>query len=387
MATHTHHRHPPQKMKITSHGEVNRTFLLAVVIFVLVILTVTMLFFVQPVGKAITTGAGNSLDVKLEGNTLIVSANTIAEINGLYLELSSETTGFTLCDTAADVIVGSAAPALAQVWEFVESSCKNNIFNLGLATINDANFKTGPIEIARLTVAKTLPQPELKIRLNKIDVYETTGGADLFTSMDDTAAFTFSTTATGVVTPSTSSSSSSCSSGSGSGGFSCKRVWDCGDWSPCVDGKQVRSCVDKNGCSPTKIIRNKSYAVYVFGPEMPAATQICTGGTTTAQPTTPYVPPPYVQPIVEKPTPSAWEQYAVYILGIPAALLLIAAFALIGMHYFRPHHQYNYDELKRWIQEERTKGESENDIRKVLNSKTGWTKEEVDKIFKALGSR
>ena len=120
---------------------------------------------------------------------------------------------------------------------------------------------------------------------------------------------------------------------------------------------------------------------------MPAATQICTGGTTTAQPTTPYVPPPYVQPIVEKPTPSAWEQYAVYILGIPAALLLIAAFALIGMHYFRPHHQYNYDELKRWIQEERTKGESENDIRKVLNSKTGWTKEEVDKIFKALGSR
>ncbi len=86
-------------------------------------------------------------------------------------------------------------------------------------------------------------------------------------------------------------------------GEECVEDWECSEWSACVDGKQTRSCEDKNDCGTRE--------------DLPALEQTCGEQPPTTPPTT-------------TPTTGAsgFAKYRYYIIGGVIVVLIILYFVL-----------------------------------------------------------
>ncbi|GEM_PF-6736152 len=172
-------RHPPQKIAGQTKGTV-----FIVVILSVVILLVLFLFGRQFVGKAYSVG-GNSLDLVLtDPNTITFTGQLQSRANGLYFELSSPTPGVDVCS-----FVFRSSPS---AWTSLENTrCTSNRFIFGTATLDpDGSTQVGVVTLGTLQIQNTPDQ--FSLRLEPVDVYETSTGRDLFPQGE---TFTFRRTA------------------------------------------------------------------------------------------------------------------------------------------------------------------------------------------------
>ena len=160
----------------------------------------------------------------------------------------------------------------------------------------------------------------------------------------------------------------------------CPESWICSAWNDCTNGEQMRSCQDERKCGTvaSKPVESKGCNEVVPAYVPPQQTY---------QPPPQQYQPPVAAPVVQKPQEvSFWDEYKSWILGIPMGLLFVVILVLSVLHFTNRGQQitYNYDELKDWMKKERTAGTSDDDIRLILAQNTGWTKEEVEKMFASL---
>lgn len=153
----------------------------------------------------------------------------------------------------------------------------------------------------------------------------------------------------------------------------CVESWTCSLWSECQNGMQRRTCIDEHKCGTAA--------------RKPALKKLCEQLTAPGpQPfqISPQIPPPKLEPQVQLPA-SFWDKYKFYLIGIPLALILLAAVILLAVHFLKPGKKaYNFDELRGWIRKERQMGTSDQDIKKILSEQTGWSHEEITKAFSEL---
>ena len=147
----------------------------------------------------------------------------------------------------------------------------------------------------------------------------------------------------------------------------CRSSWVCTEWNDCKNNFQVRSCTDINNCE-TPLFK-------------PTEQQSC--GTTIVQP--PQV--PRQQPIVTPVEESFFSKYGAFIWGGLLLLILLAAL-ILAILYFKNRRKvaYNVGELKQWIAKEKAAGTSKEDIKNILEEKTGWDEEELVNVFKELNN-
>ena len=151
----------------------------------------------------------------------------------------------------------------------------------------------------------------------------------------------------------------------------CQESWICSEWSECQAGSQSRSCYDEHSCETTDYQPELQKGCEVFFPPGPEPDKIYS----------PPAPPPAVElGFFQK----FWDNYAIYIIGLLAAVVL-AAIILLVIHYFKPKKvAYNINELKQWVRKEKEMGTSDEKIRAILKQNTGWTDEEIDMAFESL---
>ena len=165
----------------------------------------------------------------------------------------------------------------------------------------------------------------------------------------------------------------------------CSESWQCSGWSSCVGGKNTRKCTDERKCGTvvSKPVESKGCAEVVpeyVSPQQTYQPPVQQQYTPLVQQTTP--------PVEQKPDPTLWEQYKEWIIGLPMVILFITILIITVLHFTKKHPQvtFNYDELKDWVKKERGTGTSDVDIELILEQNTGWTKEEVEKIFAEMAA-
>jgi len=164
----------------------------------------------------------------------------------------------------------------------------------------------------------------------------------------------------------------------------CSESWECSAWSGCVMGKNTRMCTDGRKCGTVASKPVESKGCQEVVPEyVPPPQQ-------TYQPPMQqqYQPLQVTPPVVQKPEPTVWEKYKEWIVGLPMLLLFITILIITVLHFTKkqPQVTFNYDELKDWIKKERDAGTTDMDIELILAQNTGWTKEEVEKIFSEMAA-
>jgi hypothetical protein len=154
----------------------------------------------------------------------------------------------------------------------------------------------------------------------------------------------------------------------------CKESWFCSLWNDCSNGIQKRTCVDDHSCGTTfkkPLLQKNCNQVTIPGPQ--------------PQQIQPDLPPPPIEPQLQQPSVSFWNQYKTYLIGIPSVLIFIVVLILVVVHFVHPHRKaYNFDELKTWIMEEKKMGTSDEGVRSILGQNTGWTDQEINKAFGEL---
>lgn len=155
----------------------------------------------------------------------------------------------------------------------------------------------------------------------------------------------------------------------------CEESWTCSGWSECVDSLQQRTCTDDRECGTTvkKPDEQRFCQEEIIPPEI-------------SQPL-PIQPPP------KKPTPPApaepsfWEQYGLYVVGIPLALIILALIIWLLFLLLRKRKKLVYDpeEVRLWAKKERATGTSDEDVRQIIGDYTGWSKERIEAILGAPG--
>ena len=162
----------------------------------------------------------------------------------------------------------------------------------------------------------------------------------------------------------------------------CQESWECSAWSSCVMGKNTRICRDGRKCGTviSKPVESKGCQETV--PEYVAPQQ------TYQPPVQQYEAPKVTSPDEQKPESTFWDQYSSWVMGGLTGLLFIVILVLSVLHFTKksPQVTFNYDELKDWIKKERDAGTSDTDIEVILAQNTGWTKEEVEKIFSEMAA-
>jgi len=397
---HKHQKHPPQKIALTHHGEVSKTFVIAAISLVLIIIAAIFLFTSGPLaGKAVEADApipdAPTLSFTLAAdNTFTLTANFPGQTNGFSFQLTSNTPNFQVCTPAniqqLDTIFNDG---------FAQTEClPGNVLNYGDAAITPSLFQSSSISL-NFQLPQTIPDPlSLLLRVN---AYETASGNNLY---GQEIEYNF---VRGVAQPTVSAPASGGggggggSGGSGGGGssLSCGRKWSCSGWTACTNGKQTRTCEDLNKCQTEKTVGGITFPVTVVGPVKPATEQTCKGGITTTKTvvkTAVEQSPSSLQntpierttpePILTQPqatsTPSIWSINGIYLwLGFLGLLLLALAVILIFHAFRKKAVVYNYPELKTWVDKEKKNGTSEDEILKHLSERTNWKKEEVKSVI------
>lgn len=411
------HTKPPQKVHVTPHGEVNKTFLISIVSVVLIVALGLFLFFSdQLVGQATHMVGDYQVDFDLVGQNLEVNINTLTdEVNGIYFELSGGPT----CDNLVDATSGFSG-------EFLMFECVDNVIHYGDAEVDPAQFVTGDlsfqIEFTGLT-------GDNNFRFDNLELLNTVDGTNI---LADAVNVEDILTVPAEQEEEQQQQQGSPGRGGGSGGSctsqwscstwslcnktlqqskvcndlrrcnqnrltrtevqncsECQESWVCGEWSSCTNNKQTRTCTDEHHCDTVK--------------DKPALQQSCTATTTTTQrsiqqqtgvrappvpPTQPRTPPQVQEPTGEFSFKETFDEYKTLIIGIPGGLILLIIIILLLLHIFKPKQQlvYNFDELKDWIGKERAMGTSDMDIKHILAQNTGWTHEDIEKTFTELAT-
>jgi len=153
----------------------------------------------------------------------------------------------------------------------------------------------------------------------------------------------------------------------------CDESWVCTSWSDCIAQKQNRNCYDEHKCN-TFQLKPHTQKACALPPTGPPPAKII--------PTL----PPTIPPEVEVPKPSLWDKYKAWLLGTPAALILLLLIILVTLHYLKPKkvEVSNIEELKNWVQQELQMGTPKEKIREIIHQQTGWTDQELDKAFEEL---
>ncbi|MBI2572308.1 hypothetical protein HYV86_00450 [Candidatus Woesearchaeota archaeon] len=166
----------------------------------------------------------------------------------------------------------------------------------------------------------------------------------------------------------------------------CVEAWRCGLWTECSNGLQTRTCVDDHLCATYDSVPDdrRECVMDETGMYVPPSVQERSA----------YQPPRAAAkaPTLQKPeatsSKSIWTTGKMIAVGIPSFVLLVAVLILLVHHF---HHKkqptYNYDDLKKWVAQEKSMGTSNPDIVKILKENTGWSQEEIEKAFTDLSSK
>lgn len=156
--------------------------------------------------------------------------------------------------------------------------------------------------------------------------------------------------------------------------LSCDESWVCSLWSGCVAGKQTRKCYDERHCGTNikKPVLQRDCNVPVTGP---APARIIS------------VPPERftIPPETGLPELSFWEKYKLWIIAVPAILVLLTLAVLLFLHIYRPPKEAaNISELKDWLKKALAQGASKDKIKEIIRQQTNWSDKELDQAFKEL---
>ena len=396
-----HHRSkiltPPQKRTVetTQNVTVLRVLTLALFSVLLIMLISSLINTFGATGRAIQTVEGYQLNLTLIDNWLLVSINasdsagSSRTIDAISFNL---TANFDVCTYSSNPLLG---------WEFPIDRCSNQEIEFGYATIDPAKFKTYRFDVVEFSFP-TIPYGDITFNLSELRVWDTSTGTtatNLFASDDFVSVHFFRDTP--VVAAAAPDGSGSSSSSGGGGGFApassgssieCIRLWQCAEWTECRNGQQRRSCSDEHNCAQNTSVKigYKIYPVLPAGPQEPAEARSCQeenieqlaellqpeqqepGIKITRQPESSQIPSPFFQ---------KYRIYAITLLGMVLGVLLLVI--TIIHHRHKPH--YNYDELKAWVRQEHAAGTSYQNISEIIQQKTSWKKEEVQRIFKDAG--
>ena len=146
----------------------------------------------------------------------------------------------------------------------------------------------------------------------------------------------------------------------------CRESWICSVWTDCKNGKQTRKCVDEHFCGSITV--------------KPALTKSCVAEATGPLPNR-VTTGPLPTPVIQQPTISFWGKYWVYLLSIIILIILIVLVIVLYYHYHRKQESYTIEDLKDWIDAERASGTSEEDIREIIKQHTTWKDEEVNRVM------
>lgn len=378
---------PPHKRRIVHQGEINRTFLIATVsVVAVVILALLLLFSSNLLGKAIEpTVAGNSLRAAIvdvpgftnQPSLLRLTFTVTQEINALYFDLVGHPS-VSLCAGAVPLIELTPRPEDLR-WSFVDAGCDNGMYQFGMVETDPQEFVT-PGTVTLTFTLRDLVQKRAAggypsgytLIMRQVHALETSNGDNLFQEGSE-QRISFS-----AAVPPEEEKTVVAESSSGGGGITCTRKWECASWGSCLNNQQSRVCTDVNGCAPTKTVGYRTYPVYLLGPNMPVETQACISPPAPIQPPPTRSAPPLKAPEIAQPASSGMGKL---IAEIALALVVIAVLVVILYTHFRGRGgQYNYDELKSWIVQERKMGTSNEDIASILRQHTGWTGQDVKKV-------
>ncbi len=404
--------HSWEPHSLTHAGTINKTFLIIIISLGLLIILVLLLFVLsQFVGRAFYTAQAN--EAGLQGaETLSVGAEIVYDVKANIV--NKETTAF-------DIEL-SFPPALLQCigipqdgpgWNpeldvLKEFHCdnQNGIITLQRGTLHYPTFSTQEVTFAKITF-RGISAGDAVLHFTHFQVLDVGNSQPLSLTQRDA---TIHVTAAPAPAPAEVLSP---------GGGGCIRRWNClTPWSYCnATLQQSRSCTDLNRCDqrkPTKIEVQSCAACeesWICTPwsscqnqrqnrecvdehfcgvaaQKPALEKSC------QQQTEPAPEPARVQPILPEiqrpgiippPTgPSFWEQYKLFLLGIPAALLAVVVI-ILSLAYHKPKQAaYNIGELQEWVGKEKAMGTSTEDIKAILAQHTGWSKEEIEKVLAGL---
>lgn len=154
----------------------------------------------------------------------------------------------------------------------------------------------------------------------------------------------------------------------------CEESWTCSGWSSCVAGQQTHTCVDTHACG-TLLLK-------------PEGVRSCKEEKAFGQtsPQKEYQPPDFFPPQIVEPVTSMWDSYKFYIIGGITGLGLLVVIILLVLHFLhKPKKvQYNVDELHDWVKKESAMGTSREEIISILTKQTGWSREEIIRVFPEL---
>src|SRR3989344_2552868 len=179
----------------------------------------------------------------------------------------------------------------------------------------------------------------------------------------------------------------------------CVSDWDCGEWSSCIDNEESRTCTDKNNCQAdkeeTKVcsVCQESWTCLSWSTcQNGIQTRTCLDqsncGTTLSKPAGQQscqefpAPTPTPTPVtVVEDEPSFFAENKGLIIAVVLAVILL----VLGLLYFFKWKgkEASFGEVREWMESEREKGTSDEDIRIALQ-KRGWEEKDIKSAFKKL---
>ena len=159
----------------------------------------------------------------------------------------------------------------------------------------------------------------------------------------------------------------------------CIESWVCSIWSNCANNRQIRTCTDEHSCGSIvqKPELQKSCAASTASGPQPKEIVQSLPPPKAAKPTT-QIPSPVTEPF--------WKEYKTYLIAVPSILLFITILivSVVLLRRKPKSGNYNYGQLKTWIKKEKEMGTSNEDVRHILAEKTGWTHDEINRMFTEL---
>ena len=163
----------------------------------------------------------------------------------------------------------------------------------------------------------------------------------------------------------------------------CVESWRCDLWTDCVNGVQSRGCVDDHLCGTYESMPDSQRQCVLDEQGMYVAPLV--EDRSVNQP--PRSTTPRAAATVKPSTSgSFWTTGKLLAVGIPGILVVVAILVLLVHHHQQKKQpSFNYEDLTKWVAQEKSMGTSNQDIENILHDHTGWSKEEIEKKFTQLG--
>ncbi len=389
---------PPQKKIIPkAEGRYLRREIFIVVLLLLVGLTFLSSFLPSSAltGKVVQTPEGYQLDLLLTDNVLNVRVDVSDPVPRSVNAISFNLTGtksegpFDICDHSSRSLLN---------WEFPLGECSSQQISYGVATLDPDKFKSGAVDVVEFTFP-SLGYGHFEFILSNVKVWDTHSSEEVINLFASNDMLIQQFTREAPVAPAAVDTGTGGGPSGGSGGgtpasvsgssIECIREWQCLDWTKCSNGQQRRSCRDLHQCAQNTSTRigYKTYPVIPAGPQEPAELRSCSEQDMLllAQAEVPQKSPPIAQPEApqrqQPATVSLLQKYKKYVIAFFSALAVVILIVGITVIHHQRKLMYNTDELKAWMKQERATGTNDSDICDIVRGKTGWSKEEVARVF------